>query len=108
MASYIQVTTMTDSAGEAGEIAATLVRERLAACAQVFGPAVSTYWWQGTIEEATEWECVVKTREALYDRVEARIRSLHSYEVPAIVAIPVVRGSARYLEWISTEVEDDD
>ena len=106
MTPFIQITTMTDSAEEAGKIAATLVRERLAACAQVFGPAVSTYWWEGEIEEATEWECVVKTREALYERVEARIRSLHSYEVAAILAVPVVRGSTPYLEWISAEVED--
>ena len=104
MTPFIQITTMTDSAEEAQAITATLVRERLAACARVCGPVSSIYWWQGAIEEATEWECVVKTREELYDRVEARIRSLHSYEVPAILAVPVLRGSAPYLEWINSEV----
>ena len=101
----IQVSTMTDSADEAATIADTLVRERLAACAQVLGPADSVYWWKGTVENAREWQCILKTREDLYEKVEARIRALHSYQLPAIIAVPVLGGSAPYLQWINDEVE---
>ena len=101
----VQITTMTDSAELAATIADTLVGERLVACAQVLGPMDSVYWWKGRMERATEWQCVLKTREDLYSKVEARITTLHSYEVPAIIAVPVVRGSKAYLEWMSNEVE---
>jgi periplasmic divalent cation tolerance protein len=96
---------MTDSAEQAATIADTLVRERLAACAQVMGPMDSVYRWQGRMESTTEWQCVLKTRDDLYEKVEARIMALHSYEVPAIIAVPVVHGSRSYLEWMNSEVE---
>ena len=101
----VQITTMTDSAEQAATIADTLVRERLAACAQVMGPMDSVYRWQGRMESTTEWQCVLKTRDDLYEKVEARIMALHSYEVPAIIAVPVVHGSRSYLEWMNSEVE---
>ncbi len=101
----VQIATMTDSAELAATIADTLVGGRLAACAQVLGPMDSIYWWQGRMERATEWQCVVKTRDDLYERVEARIMALHSYEVPAITAVAVVHGSKSYLEWVNGEVD---
>jgi periplasmic divalent cation tolerance protein len=64
----------------------------------------SVYWWQGRMEKATEWQCVLKTRDDQYEKVEARIVGLYSYEVPAIIAVPVVHGSTSYLEWIDNEV----
>ncbi len=100
----VQITTMTDSAELATTIADTLVRERLAACAQVVGPMDSVYWWQGRMQKATEWQCVLKTRDDLYEKVEARIVTLHSYEVPAIIAVAVAHGSEPYLQWIDSEV----
>jgi len=101
----VQITTMTDSSQLAATIADTLVRERLAACAQVLGPLDSVYWWQGRMEKTTEWQCVLKTRDDLYKKAEARIITLHGYEVPAIIAVPIVYGSKSYLEWMNNEVE---
>ena len=101
----VQITTMTDSEQEAVLIATTLTRERIAACCQVSGPVQSVYWWKGQMEQTAEWQCLVKTREDLYETVEAGIMALHSYEVPAIIAVPVVHGSEAYLAWRTAETE---
>lgn len=89
---------------DAQRIADRLVNERLAACVQVLGPITSTYLWKGKTETAREWLCLVKTRKSLYRRVESAIRGLHSYEVPEILALPVVAGSRAYLKWLADEV----
>lgn len=101
MADVIQITTTTAQFEEAQTIAMRLVEQGLAACAHVGGPITSIYRWQGRVERAFEWECVIKTRAALYDQVEQAIRALHPYETPQIVAVPIVRGSAAYLEWLA-------
>jgi len=80
-------------------------RRRLAACVQVLGPITSTYRWEGAIETSQEWRCEAKTRVELYDEIEKAIRSLHSYQVPEILAVPVVDGSADYLAWLDREVK---
>jgi periplasmic divalent cation tolerance protein len=103
MAEYIQVVTTIDSSDLAGKIAATLLESRAAACVQVFGPVQSKYWWNGRIEEAEEWVCMIKARSVDYDRIEALIRQAHSYDVPEILAFPVQQGSRRYLEWLEAE-----
>ena len=107
MAEHIQVLTTAGSAEEAARIASVLVDRRLAACVQTIGPIVSRYRWQGVVEEAEEWQCLVKTEAARYPEVEAAIRELHSYEEPEIVATPIVAGSAGYLGWVSAEVRAD-
>jgi len=99
----LQVVTTVGSREEADRLAGALVGERLAACVQVVGPIWSRYWWQGEVETAEEWLCVVKTTEARYAAVEARVKALHSYEVPEITATPVVAGSAEYLDWVAAE-----
>ncbi len=81
-----------------------LVERRLAACVQVVGPVESRYRWEGRVETATEWLCVAKTTAERYDELEAVIVELHSYDVPEILAVPVVRGSAAYLRWLGDEV----
>jgi len=91
-----------DSA-EAERIAEALVGERLASCVNVLGSVSSTYRWKGTVERATEVALIAKTDNALFDRLAARVRALHSYEVPAIVAWPIVAGDAAYLGWIAAE-----
>jgi periplasmic divalent cation tolerance protein len=101
---YIQVMTTVDGAESAQRIADTLVGARLAACVQVLGPMTSTYWWQGEINRAQEWLCLAKTRADLYAEVEATIRAAHSYDVPEILALPVVAGSDSYLGWVDAEV----
>ena len=105
MEAYLQVVTTTEHKEDAEKIGKTLVGERLAACAQVVGPTVSTYWWKGAIETAEEWLCYLKTHSSLYDELEEAIRAVHPYETPEIVAVPIVRGSNDYLEWLDTEVK---
>lgn len=104
MTGHIQVFTAIDDESKAAQIARTLVEERLAACVQVLGPVTSTYRWKGRVETSREWLCVAKTRQDLYARVEAAIRRVHSYEVPEILALPVVAGSRDYLAWLEGEV----
>ncbi len=107
MTEYIQVYTTTENKDDARTIAETVVKKRLAACAQVVGPITSTYWWEGAIEEAEEWFCIMKSRKDLYDKLEEAILDVHSYDVPEIVAVPIVSGSQSYLRWLNKEVDAD-
>jgi len=84
-------------------IAETLVEERLAACANRLPGLLSTYRWQGKVEQAAEELLVVKTREELVEGLTARVRELHPYTVPEIIALPIVAGSQDYLNWIALE-----
>jgi len=97
---YLQVVTTVEDEGKARAIARTLVERRLAACAQVLGPIASTYWWRGQVETAEEWLCVLKTRADLYEELERALRTIHPYEEPEILAIPIAAGSPTYLAWI--------
>ena len=76
----------------------------MAACVQVAGPITSTYRWQGKIETAQEWQCWAKSRREFYDEIQQAIRRLHPYEVPEILALPVLAGSVDYLAWLEGEV----
>ena len=105
MTEYIQVYTTTENKDDAGMIAETVVKKRLAACAQVVGPITSTYWWEGAIEEAKEWFCIMKSRKDLYDKLEEAILDVHSYDVPEIVAVLIVSGNQSYLRWLDKEVD---
>jgi periplasmic divalent cation tolerance protein len=82
-----------------------LVAERLAACAQVLGPLWSSYRWQGATERAEEWYCHLKTTMERLPALRIRVRELHSYQVPEIIALPIVAGDNDYLEWIRAEVK---
>jgi periplasmic divalent cation tolerance protein len=87
----------------AARIRHELVAERLAACVNQVGPVLSTYRWQGSIEEASEVTLLIKTTRERYLALEARLRQLHPYSVPEIVAIPVERGGSEYLAWVDAE-----
>jgi len=100
---HSQVVTTAASADEARRIATALVEERLAACVQIVGPIESIYRWQGKVETAAELQCWIKTRRQHYALLEAAIRRLHSYEVPEILAVPIVAGSEAYLKWLTDE-----
>jgi periplasmic divalent cation tolerance protein len=106
MHSFIQVSTTVDKREDAGKIAELVVSRRLAACAQVAGPIRSTYRWRGRIEDAEEWLCLMKTRTELYGKLEQAIKSVHPYEEPEIIALPIVAGSEGYLRWIEEETSD--
>ena len=100
MKSFIQVFTTTETKEEAEKIAQYLVEQKLAACVQISGPIASTYRWKGKVETASEWHCLIKTREDFYDKVEKAIKKLHSYETPEIFAVPIIKGSSEYLSWL--------
>jgi periplasmic divalent cation tolerance protein len=84
----------------AAAIGRALVEERLAACANLVGPIRSIYRWQDTVEDAAEHLLIIKTRARLYAALEARIKQLHPYQVPEIIAVKIEKGSAQYLDWI--------
>lgn len=93
----------TKNADEARAIARALVEERLAACANIVGSIESLYWWQGSIEHDHEALVIAKTRADLVDALVAKVKSLHSYTVPCVAAIPVVAGNPDYLRWLRSE-----
>ncbi len=83
-----------------------LVAERLAACATLLPGAISTFRWEGRVQTEPEVLAVLKTSRATYPRLEARLRELHPYDVPEIIALPVETGLAAYLAWVHRECED--
>jgi periplasmic divalent cation tolerance protein len=85
---------------EGAKIARTLVEERLAGCVNIVKPIRSIYRWQDNIEDDTEALMIVKTQKRLFESLESRVRELHSYSVPEIIAVPVVEGSKDYLKWL--------
>jgi periplasmic divalent cation tolerance protein len=84
----------------AGQLAHALVEERLAACVNVLPAVRSIYAWKGEICNEGELLCLLKTRRALFDAVRERVLDLHPYEVPEVIALPLVEGSATYLQWL--------
>ncbi len=102
---FIQVFTTTGTQEEARKIAAALVDQRLAGCVQIAGPIQSVYRWQGKMETATEWQCWIKTRRDCFDQVEQAICKLHSYDVPEILAVPIVAVSGAYLKWLREQTK---
>ena len=84
-------------------MARAMVEERLAACAHVI-PVTSVYRWRGNVEEQAEWVCQLKTTPGRVEALMARIRALHSYEVPEIITTPVLSGFPPYLQWVADSV----
>jgi periplasmic divalent cation tolerance protein len=83
------------------KIAHGLIERKLAACVNILAECTSVYRWHGKVESATEVPLLVKTRAAIYDEVEAAIKSLHPYELPEIVAVRIERGLPDYLDWVN-------
>jgi periplasmic divalent cation tolerance protein len=102
---YLQVQTTTDSRAEAVELGRSAVQARLAACAQVAGPVVSMYWWEGDVERAEEWTLLLKLPAARYQELADFLTQRHSYDDPEIVATPIVAGSATFLSWLEEETQ---
>lgn len=89
---------------EAISIARELVNDRLVACANILDHALSLYWWQGEIEHNPEAVIVAKTLASHVERVTQRVKELHSYSCPCVVAVPITGGNPDYIEWIKGEV----
>ena len=101
---YGVLLTTTPNRDEAATIAKLLIDEKLAACVQLL-PIESFYFWQGKTQNEAEILLLVKTRSALFDAAIARIKQVHSYSVPEIVAMPFAAGFAGYLDWIDQVTE---
>lgn len=86
-------------------IARALVETRLAACANIIKGVRSIYSWQGSIEDEPEVLMIVKTRRELFDLLKSKVKELHSYEVPEIIALPIIAGSDDYLKWLRDSTE---
>jgi periplasmic divalent cation tolerance protein len=85
----------------AERIAETVVGERLAACVNIVPGLTSIYYWEGQIQRDAELLLLIKTRQEIYPLLEARIRQLHPYQIPEIIALPIQTGAAAYLDWIA-------
>jgi periplasmic divalent cation tolerance protein len=107
MTEFIQIITTVATAADAERIANALLAQRLAACVQIVGPITSHYWWQGKIEQATEYQCLIKSRQDLFAAVEAAIIAVHPYQTPEILAQAVMAGGAGYLAWLAAELRPE-
>ena len=87
------------------DIARVLVKEGLAACVNRMPAVTSIYRWQGQLCEESEQLLMIKTTPARYEALEMRLKALHPYEIPEIIAIPVVTGSSQYLAWLATATD---
>ncbi|MEM9539263.1 MAG: divalent-cation tolerance protein CutA [Cyanobacteria bacterium P01_E01_bin.42] len=96
---YGLVLVVVGSEDEAHAIASALVEAKLAACVN-FAPIQSVYRWQGKVEREREWQLTIKTDLALFPALETKIKELHSYELPEIIALPIMTGSQNYLNWL--------
>jgi periplasmic divalent cation tolerance protein len=104
MSDAIMVLMTAGSREEAARLADVLVVARLAACVQILPEIESVYHWQGNVERSAEILLLAKTTQANFNALEAMVRSLHSYETPEIIALPITAASAPYLEWLTSNV----
>lgn len=102
MAEFVLAISTAGSSDEARRIANALVSEQLAACVNVVDSIHSIYRWQGAVESASESLMLIKTRAELLAAIEVRLRDIHSYEVPELVAIPIGQGAPLYFDWLLT------
>lgn len=103
---YAIVVTTTETKEEAQRIARALLNARLAACIQIF-PIESFYHWEGKMENAKEFRLEIKTRRKLYSKIERLLKSLHSYDLPEILCIPLLESEPRYRKWIDSVTEQN-
>ncbi len=92
------------SEAEAEIIAKALVEEQLAACVNILSPIHSIYRWEGKVADDREWLLLIKTRVECFASVEARVKALHSYQVPEVIALPIMAGAEEYMRWLRESV----
>ena len=103
---YSVVLTTAGTEAEAEAIAKALVEEKLAACVNIF-PIKSIYIWQAKLQREAEWQLVIKTRLACFEALCKKVRELHSYDTPELIALPIEQGSADYLSWLDAQTAAD-
>ena len=96
----------TSSEPEAHKIAELLLRRRKAACVNIVPKVDSSFWWQGKLDSARESLLVIKTKASLLSEIVDLVKTEHSYEVPEIIALPIIGGNEDYLKWIDDEVRE--
>ena len=101
---YTLIMVTASSREEAEKIVTTLLERKLIACANILSPVSSRFWWRGEIDSAEEYMIFMKTKRELFDQVADNVKQLHSYEVPEIIALPIVEGAKPYLEWINSNL----
>lgn len=104
MTEFLQITTTVGTRQDAERIATELVSRRLAGCVQINGPIASTFRWQGKIETADEWLCIVKTGRDQLDGIRNVLAEIHPYDVPELIATPIVDGGEAYLKWLEEQL----
>ena len=102
---YIVLLTTASNSEEAHKIAKVLLSQRKAACVNIVSGISSLFWWQDKLDSAQESLLIVKTKASLLNQIVTLVKEIHSYEVPEIVALPIIGGNQDYLEWIDKEVK---
>ncbi len=102
---YIVVLVTAKDKKEAEKIARGLLKAKLIACANIAEGVQSLFWWQGKIDSSQEVLLVLKTKKILFKKVMTKVKSLHSYQTPEIIALPIVAGSEDYLSWINSSCD---
>ena len=100
MADEVIVLITASSKEEAVTIGRALVDEHLGACVNIIPEVFSLFFWEGKTQDARETLLIVKSRLSLMDKIIARVKSLHSYSVPEVIALPIIAGSQEYLDWV--------
>lgn len=90
---------------EAKRIAQGLLKEKLIACANIIPGVQSMFWWEGKIDEAGEALLILKTKRSLIKKVIKTVKVLHSYQVPEVIALPIIEGNKDYLKWVNESVK---
>jgi len=104
MTAYITVLVTTKDKQQARAIAQGLLKAKLIACANIVDGIESLFWWQGKIDTSKEALLILKTRKSLFNELAAKVKALHSYDVPEIIALPIAAGEGKYLKWIKDSV----
>ena len=99
---YLLVLVTTANKQEAEKIANHLLNDKLIACANIFGPVTSLFQWSGNVNHAEEYLMVMKSKKDLFERLTEAVKTIHSYEVPEILAFQVTDGSRTYLDWLQS------
>ena len=104
-AEYIVIFVTVSDKQEADRITEVLLNERKAACVNILSGVNSKFWWKGEIDSTEESLLIIKTRASVLDQVISLVKELHSYEVPEIIALPIIGGNDDYLRWLHDEVK---
>jgi len=105
MSPYVVVIVTVAKREEAVKIVRSLLEEKLIACANIVGPISSIFWWEGKIDEASEFLVFMKSHGNHFERLSEKVAEIHSYEVPEIIALPIIKGAPSYLEWLSDSLQ---